>query len=92
MEKKSEDPVRHASLQTAHPRAGALYSALEQGRTADEQDSRSMHTALGVNFVDIEIGSADRATVRFAFRGDAGGKWEGIDYVVELRQLSGPQR
>jgi hypothetical protein len=32
--KESEDSLRCAALQTAHPRAGALYSALEQGRMA----------------------------------------------------------
>jgi hypothetical protein len=28
MEKKSEDSIRHATLQTAHPTARAVYSAL----------------------------------------------------------------
>ena len=48
-------------------------------------DSHSSQTALGVNFVDIELTSADRTPVRFTFRWDAVGKWEGIDYAVELR-------
>ena len=51
------------------------------------QDSRSSDTSLGVNFVDIEVTSADRTPVRFTFRWDAGGKWEGIDYSVELREF-----
>jgi glucoamylase len=50
------------------------------------QDSRSSHTALGVYFVDIEVSTADRTPVRFTFRWDAEGKWEGIDYAVELRE------
>jgi hypothetical protein len=50
------------------------------------QDSRSTDTALGVSFVDIEVSTADRTPVRFTFRWDAGAKWEGVDYAVELRE------
>jgi glucoamylase len=49
------------------------------------QDSRSTHTALSVNFVDIEVSASDRTPVRFTFRWDAGDKWEGVDYAVDLR-------
>jgi len=40
---------------------------------------------LGVSFVDIELSTADRTPVRFTFRWDAGAKWEGVDYAVEVR-------
>ncbi|MGA7763653.1 MAG: glycoside hydrolase family 15 protein [Candidatus Binataceae bacterium] len=49
-------------------------------------DSRSTHTAVGVNFVDIDVTTADRAPVRFTFYWETSGKWEGRDYAVELRE------
>jgi glucoamylase len=49
-------------------------------------DSRSTHTAVGLDFVDIELTAADHAPLRFTFRWDTRGQWEGRDYAVELRE------
>ncbi|MGH7782209.1 MAG: glycoside hydrolase family 15 protein [Candidatus Binataceae bacterium] len=49
-------------------------------------DTQATKTPIGVNFVDIDIGSADRAPVRFTFHWQDTGAWEGKDYAVELKQ------
>ncbi|MGH7914696.1 MAG: glycoside hydrolase family 15 protein, partial [Candidatus Binataceae bacterium] len=49
-------------------------------------DSRSIHTAVGLDFVDIDVTTADRAPVRFTFHWETRGQWEGRDYAVELRE------
>jgi glucoamylase len=49
-------------------------------------DSRSTHIAVGLDFVDIDVTTADRAPVRFTFRWMAREQWEGRDYAVELRE------
>ncbi len=49
-------------------------------------DTRSTHTAVELDFVDIELTAADHAPVRFTFRWESRGQWEGRDYVVELRE------
>jgi hypothetical protein len=49
-------------------------------------DSRSTHTAVGLDFVDIDLTAADHAPVRFTFRWETRGQWEGRDYAVELRE------
>jgi hypothetical protein len=49
-------------------------------------DTRSTHTAVGLDFVDIDVTAADRAPVRFTFNWLAREKWEGRDYAVELRE------
>ena len=49
-------------------------------------DSRSTHIAVGLDFVDIDVTTADRAPVRFTFRWMAREQWEGHDYAVELRE------
>jgi glucoamylase len=48
-------------------------------------DTRSTHTAIGLDFVDIDVATANRAPVRFTFHWEARGQWEGRDYAVELR-------
>ncbi len=47
-------------------------------------DTRSAPSPLGVYFVDIDIGTADRAPVRFTFHWQEPDQWEGKDYVVEI--------
>jgi glucoamylase len=49
-------------------------------------DSHSTHTAVGVDFVDIEVTTADRAPVRFTFYWKTREQWEGRNYAVELRE------
>ena len=49
-------------------------------------DSRSTHTAVGIDFADIDVTTADRAPVRFTFHWETRGRWEGRDYAVELRE------
>jgi glucoamylase len=49
-------------------------------------DSRSTHIAVGLDFVDIDVTTADRTPVRFTFRWMAREQWEGSDYAVELRE------
>ena len=48
-------------------------------------DSHSQHTAVGLDFVDIDITASDRAPVRFTFYWESRQKWEGRDYAVELQ-------
>lgn len=50
-------------------------------------DSRSVHTAVGIDYADIEVTPADRAPVRFTFYWTHRQQWEGHDYAVELREL-----
>ncbi len=49
-------------------------------------DTRSAHTAVGIDFVDIEVTPVDRAPVRFTFFWPKRDQWEGRDYAVELRE------
>ena len=49
-------------------------------------DTQATSAPLGVYFVDIDIGSADRAPVRFTFHWQDTGAWEGKDYAVEIEQ------
>lgn len=51
-----------------------------------EHDTRSVHTAVGIDFADIEVTPADRAPVRFTFYWPKREQWEGRDYTVELRE------
>jgi glucoamylase len=49
-------------------------------------DSRSIHTAVGIDFADIDVTTADRAPVRFTFHWETRGQWEGRDYAVEVQE------
>ena len=57
--------------------------------TCDEwqtsQDSPSLATGLGANFVDIRVASQQRVAVRFTFLWTATQRWEGRNYEVEVR-------
>jgi glucoamylase len=56
--------------------------------TADEwqtfQDTNSNASGLGIHFVDIPISKEQRAPIRFTFFWTDGGRWEGMDYKVEI--------
>jgi glucoamylase len=49
-------------------------------------DTRSTHTATGIDFADIDVTATDRAPIRFTFNWEGRGRWEGHDYAVELRK------
>ncbi len=48
------------------------------------QDSYSRPTALGIEYVDIEIPSHQSVPVRFTFFWPGTGRWEGRDYEVRM--------
>jgi glucoamylase len=48
-------------------------------------DTPAQPTSIGINFVDIKIGLADRAPIRFTFLWIDSNCWEGRDYSVEVR-------
>jgi glucoamylase len=49
-------------------------------------DTRSIHTGVGLDYVDIDTSPADRAPLQFTRYWPGRQKWEGRDYSVELRQ------
>ena len=71
-------------LRIQQPEPFILHWSKDEWRHA--QDSHSTSTAVGLNFVDIDVNTADLAPVRFTFHWEASGKWEGSDYAVELCQ------
>jgi glucoamylase len=73
-------PVR---LRFQLPRPFILHWTKDEWRHA--HDTASTATALKLYFVDIDIGSADRAPVRFTFHWQDTGAWEGKDYAVEIK-------
>ena len=74
-------PVR---LRFQLPRPFILHWTKDEWRYAI--DTIATPTSLGIYFVDIDIGSADRAPVRFTFHWQDTGAWEGKDYAVEIKQ------
>jgi glucoamylase len=58
--------------------------------TSDEwqtvQDSPSIATGLGADFVDIHVASQQRMPVRFTFLWTEIERWEGRNYEVEVRE------
>jgi glucoamylase len=66
--------------------------------TADEwqtiRDSRSSATTLGIHWLDIPIAASQSAPIRFTFFFPKQERWEGRDYVVNIRPtaVSGPER
>jgi glucoamylase len=55
---------------------------------ATVQDTRSQPTAVGLEYVDIQIGKTDHMPVRFTFYWPDQTRWEGRDYVVPVRPAS----
>jgi hypothetical protein len=49
-------------------------------------DTQATSAPMEVYFVDIDIGTADRAPVRFTFHWQDTDQWEGKDYAVEIEQ------
>ncbi|MGH9325560.1 MAG: glycoside hydrolase family 15 protein [Terriglobia bacterium] len=51
----------------------------------DAQDTESLVTALGIEYVDIPVPHTQQAPIRFAFFYTAGGQWETHDYTVSVQ-------
>jgi glucoamylase len=49
------------------------------------RDTRSTPTSVGVHIVDIETKAGQRSPVRFTFRWADQDRWEGRDYMVEMK-------
>ncbi len=60
-----------------------LHWSIDDWKSASDTDSSP--TALGVEYVDIEIPGLQRAPVRFTFRWKATQEWECRDYEVGVR-------
>jgi glucoamylase len=58
--------------------------------TGDEwstaNDTPSLATTLGVDFVDIPISAKQKAPIKFTFFWAERNSWEGRDYMVEIKQ------
>ncbi len=80
-------PTRHAK---SAPAGGRLRIVASRGfllrvsldEWASSRDLAGTPTALGVEFVDVELPAAQRAPVRFTFRWTDEDRWEGRDYAV----------
>jgi glucoamylase len=48
------------------------------------EDTRASTAPIGIDYVDINVGAADRAPVRFTFRWLDTDQWEGQDFAVEI--------
>jgi glucoamylase len=48
-------------------------------------DTESKSTPIGIEYVDLQVGAADRGTIKFTFLWREGEKWEGRDYAVEIK-------
>ena len=75
--------TKPCKLRIQHPDPFVLHWSKDEWRHT--YDVRSMHTAIGVHFVDIDVAITDQAPIRFTFYWEANEKWEGRDYAVELR-------
>ncbi|MHB8568470.1 MAG: glycoside hydrolase family 15 protein [Nitrososphaerales archaeon] len=71
---------RGSTLRVQTPKAFRLHWSSDEWRTVNDTDSTSI--ALGIEFVDIPIGSAHKDPIRFTFFWKASEQWEGCDYVV----------
>jgi len=47
-------------------------------------DTNSAPTPIGIDYVDLQVGAADRAPIRFTFLWRDTGDWEGQDFAVEV--------
>ena len=55
-----------------------------KGDWADSHDTRSTATAVGIEYVDIQVAAGERAPVKFTFYWPESARWEGRDYSVAL--------
>ena len=75
-----------ATLRIQSPASFRLRSTLDDWKSS--QDSTSVTTAVGIHFVDVAIPKRQRPPVRFTFFWLEGGRWEGRDFAVTIRNLS----
>jgi glucoamylase len=54
----------------------------------ETHDTRSIATALGIEFVDLPIGPEQRAPIRFTFYWVGANRWDGRDFKVEVKQIA----
>lgn len=54
----------------------------------ETHDTRSVATALGIEFVDLPIGPEQRAPIRFTFYWVEANRWEGRDFEVAVQQIA----
>jgi glucoamylase len=71
-------------LRVQVPTSFRLHWTGDEWRTVN--DTPSVATAFGVEFVDIPITAAQQAPIRFTFFWPQSNSWEGRDYVVEVGQ------
>jgi glucoamylase len=50
------------------------------------RDTISTPTALGIEYVDIQISTAQSTPLRFTFHWPLDNQWQGVDYAVEIQQ------
>jgi glucoamylase len=50
------------------------------------RDTSSTPTALGIEYVDIQLDAAQKAPIRFTFKWPVSNEWQGVDYAVEVDQ------
>jgi glucoamylase len=67
-------------IQTPHP--FVLHWC--KGDWAEVHDTHSTATAVGIEFVDIEVAAGERAPVKFTFYWLDSARWEGRDYAVAV--------
>ncbi len=48
------------------------------------RDTSSSPTSLGIEYVDIQVDTAQKAPLRFTFRWPVDNQWQGKDYTVEV--------
>lgn len=53
------------------------------------RDSSSTPTALGIEYVDIQLEAKQKGSLRFTFHWSFENRWQGIDYAVEIEQSTG---
>ncbi|MEP7274291.1 MAG: glycoside hydrolase family 15 protein, partial [Acidobacteriota bacterium] len=54
----------------------------------ETHDTRSIATALGIEFVDLPIGPEERAPIRFTFYWVEANRWEGREFEVAVQQIA----
>lgn len=72
-----------ATLRIQAPAAFRLRWSQDEWKTV--HDTRGTATALNIHYVDIPIGPAQRAPVRFTLYWTAENRWEGRDYQVTVQ-------
>jgi glucoamylase len=71
------------TLRILAPDAFRLHWSADEWQTV--RDTESGATAVGVHIVDIDIAPSQRAPIRFTFLWTGPDRWEGRDYIVEVR-------